>query len=73
MLKLMGPNAGGKGQGHGQLNDLIILIHLGLQGWEAEDGAAGSVANQGYLKRGSNEGRWTDTMWTAGIERPPGP
>ena len=50
MLKLMGPNAGGKGQGHGQLNDLIILIHLGLQGWEAEDGAAGSVANQGYLK-----------------------
>ena len=60
MLKLMGPNASGKGQGHGQLNDLIVLTHLGLQGWEAENGAAGSVVNQGYLRarvqRGELEG-----------------
>ena len=60
LLHLIGPNAAGKGQGHGQLNDLIVLTHLGLQGWEAEDGAAGSTANQEYLRariqRGETDG-----------------
>lgn len=57
MLRLMGPNATGKGQGHGQLNDLIILVHIGLQGWEAEDGAAGSITNQGYLRALIEQGK----------------
>ena len=56
LLKLIGPDAVGRGQGHGQLNDLIVLLHQGLGGWEAEDGAAGSVANQGYIRERAQRG-----------------
>ena len=56
LLKSIGPDAAGRGQGHGQLNDLIVLLHQGLGGWEAEDGAAGSVANQGYIRERARRG-----------------
>ena len=56
LLKLIGPDAAGRGQGHGQLNDLIVLLHQGLGGWEAEDGAAGSAANQMYIKERAQRG-----------------
>ena len=35
---------------HSQLNDVILLIHQGMQGWEAEDGAKGSLAQQQCLR-----------------------
>ena len=56
LLKLIGPDAAGRGQGHSQLNDLIVLLHQGLGGWEAEDGAASSVANQGYIRERARRG-----------------
>ena len=33
-----------------QLEDLILLIHQGIQGWEAESGAIGSVAQRQCLR-----------------------
>ena len=35
---------------HSQLDDLILLLHQGLRGWEAEAGATGSVAQQQSLR-----------------------
>ena len=34
---------------HSQLNDLILLIHQGMRGWEAESGAIGSDAQRQCL------------------------
>jgi hypothetical protein len=53
---------------HSQLDDLILLIHQGTQGWVAEDGAAGSVAQQHYIqnrvRRGEREA-WEVAHWRA--------
>ena len=42
---------------HNQLDDLILLIHQGMRGWEAEDGAGGSLAQrqglQARIQRGA--------------------
>ena len=50
---------------HSQLDDLILLIHQGMRGWEAEDGALGSAAQrqslQNRIQRGSLEA-W-ETEW----------
>ena len=42
---------------HSQLDDLILLIHQGLQGWEAEAGAAGSLAQRQSLRARIQRGR----------------
>jgi len=50
---------------HSQLDDLILLIHQGMKGWEAEDKATGSAAQQQSLRnriqRGFTEA-W-ETEW----------
>jgi len=54
---------------HSQLDDLILLIHQGLKGWEAEDGATGSAAQQQSLRnriqRGMTEA-WETELLRAG-------
>jgi ribonuclease HI len=54
---------------HSQLDDLILLIHQGLRGWEAEDGATGSVAQRQSLRnriqRGMTEA-WETELLRAG-------
>jgi ribonuclease HI len=54
---------------HSQLNDLILLMHQGMQGWEAEDGARGSLAQQQCLRnqiqRGITEA-WETELLRAG-------
>ena len=50
---------------HSQLDDLILLIHQGLKGWEAEDKATGSAAQQQSLKNRIQRGiaeAW-ETEW----------
>lgn len=60
---------------HSQLDDLILLIHQGMQGWEAEAGAAGSLAQQQSLRariqRGETEAWETEGMraGAAGVVR----
>ena len=53
---------------HGQLDDLILLIHQGMQGWEAEDGAGGSTAQRQYIlnrvRRGARDA-WETEHWRA--------
>ena len=53
---------------HSPLDDLILLIHQGLQGWVAEDGAAGSMAQrqyvQNYIQRGALD-TWETEHWRA--------
>ena len=53
---------------HSQLDDLILLIHQGLLGWVAEDGAAGSVAQRQYIQnrvaRGARDA-WETEHWRA--------
>jgi ribonuclease HI len=53
---------------HSQLDDLILLIHQGLQGWVAEDGAAGSMAQRQYVRnciqRGTRDA-WETEHWRA--------
>jgi ribonuclease HI len=54
---------------HNQLDDLILLIHQGLKGWEAEDGAAGSASQrlslQNRIQRGAKEA-WETELLRAG-------
>ena len=54
---------------HSQLDDLILLLHQGLRGWEAEAGATGSVAQQQSLRnriqRGAAEA-WETELLRAG-------
>jgi len=54
---------------HSQLDDLILLIHQGLKGWEAEDGATGSMAQRQSLRnrvqRGMTEA-WETELLRAG-------
>ena len=53
---------------HSQLDDLILLIHQGLQGWVAEDGAAGSVAQRQYIRNRVRRGErdpWEVEHWRA--------
>jgi hypothetical protein len=54
---------------HSQLDDLILLIHQGLKGWEAEDGATGSAAQRQSLRnriqRGMTEA-WETELLRAG-------
>ena len=62
MYKLMGPGAHGRGHRHGQIQDLILVTHMGLDGWQAEDGAAGTPITQGYLRARIQRGElenWT--------------
>ena len=51
---------------HSQLDDLILLIHQGMRGWEAEDGAMGSAAQRQSLRdriqRGTMEAWETELM-----------
>ena len=53
---------------HGQLDDLILLIHQGMQGWVAEDGAGGSAAQRAYVhnrvRRGARDA-WETEQWRA--------
>jgi ribonuclease HI len=53
---------------HSQLDDLILLIHQGLQGWVAADGAAGSLAQRQYvqncIQRGARDA-WETEHWRA--------
>ena len=54
---------------HNQIDDLILLIHQGLKGWEAEDGAAGSAPQrlslQNRIQRGTKEA-WETELLRAG-------
>ena len=53
---------------HNQLDDLILLLHQGMQGWVAEDGAAGSAAQKAYVlnrvRRGERDA-WETEHWRA--------
>ena len=53
---------------HSQLDDLVLLIHQGMLGWVAEDGAAGSVAQRQYIQnrvaRGERDA-WETEHWRA--------
>ena len=53
---------------HSQLDDLILLLHQGMQGWVAEDGAGGSAAQKAYVhnrvRRGAREA-WETEHWRA--------
>ena len=53
---------------HSQLDDLILLVHQGLQGWVAEDGAGGSAAQRTYImnrvRRGERDA-WETEHWRA--------
>ena len=53
---------------HSQLDDLILLIHQGMQGWVAEDGAGGSAAQRAYVlnrvRRGERDA-WETEHWRA--------
>lgn len=53
---------------HSQLDDLILLIHQGLLGWVAEDGAAGSLAQKQYIQNCIQRGvhdAWETEHWRA--------
>ena len=53
---------------HSQLDDLILLIHQGMQGWVAEDGAAGSMAQRQYVQNCIQRGirdAWETEHWRA--------
>ena len=53
---------------HSQLDDLILLIHQGTQGWEAEDGAGGSAAQREYVRNRVRRGEhdaWETEHWRA--------
>ena len=53
---------------HDQLDDLILLIHQGMLGWVAEDGAAGSVAQRQYIRNRVGRGErdtWETEHWRA--------
>ena len=53
---------------HSQLDDLILLIHQGMQGWVAVDGAEGSIAQrqclQNRVQRGERDA-WETEQWRA--------
>ena len=53
---------------HSQLDDLILLVHQGMQGWVAEDGAGGSAAQRSYImnrvRRGERDA-WETEHWRA--------
>jgi ribonuclease HI len=53
---------------HSQLDDLILLIHQGMQGWVAEDGAGGSMAQRQYIQNRVRRGErdaWETEHWRA--------
>jgi ribonuclease HI len=53
---------------HSQLDDLILLIHQGTQGWVAEDGAGGSAAQREYVRnrvRRGEQDAWETEHWRA--------
>ena len=53
---------------HSQLDDLILLIHQGMQGWVAEDGAEGSAAQKAYVRNRVRRGAcdaWETEHWRA--------
>ena len=51
---------------HSQLDDLILLIHQGLRGWEAEDGSTGSDAQRQCLRNRIQRGM-TEAWETEGL------